>query len=194
MANCVCCLRWCIYVLSAITAVMAIAVFTIDQYVHHHNQEKRVEQNSTTSKNIIMAGVMLASAAPGIYHCFSPRLIFIALMVLLSAVYLICRGFWAHEYRPWMVISVILNAIFGCIYFYFAAFRVEREPDESSWKTFTKPSSGLNSSALGSSNPGTSQPMASQEFAPVKTNLPKGGNKNKKKVPRSAIRSNRSNL
>ena len=192
-----CILLLFIYLLSIASAILSIAICAIDLHINSEFQNNNtVHTNQTmatttttytsTTNNIILAVLMLCSAIPGIYHYFSPRLIFIALMVLFSAICLICRAFMAAQFHLRMMSTVILDAILGCIFFYVGAFLLERETDESNWNTFTKKHSGAGSSmsgssALPSSAPGTSA-LGPQSTAHNKSSkVPKSAKKKKKK-------------
>lgn len=170
--NLSCPIRWLIYLMGIMTVVMAIAVFAIDQH------EKTGAKHTGT--NIGLFVFMLACALPVLLHYLCSRLVFIALMVIVCArklradasyrytvspfltldlVFMITRAFLAEKYRPKLIWPVFTNAIAGCLYFWVVSFYIDRGPDESSWKTFTKPNSDVNSSALpGSSAPGSSAP------------------------------------
>mgnify|MGYP007002772082 CR=1 FL=1 len=158
-------LKWFIYLLAAITAVLAIVVFVLDQMDTDRALQEREEANSKrnvsngssaakadsqTKNNIILGLLMLSSTAPASFHYCSPRLFFIALMVVLSALTLICRALLAALFRAQYLSTVIVSALAGCLYFYLVAFRA-KDPADSSWKTFVQPNSRELGSGAGSS-------------------------------------------
>lgn len=146
-------LKWFIYVLAIISACLSIVVFVLDQMdtdrAMQMQEEKNAQKNKSTSpvlvdsqtkNNIILGLLMLSSTAPASFHYCSPRLFFIALMVILSALTLICRVLLAAVFRAQYLLTVILSAVCGCLYFYLVAFKA-KDPNDSSWKTFVQPNS-----------------------------------------------------
>ena len=141
----VCIIKWLIYITSGIVLIMAVVLFIMDI-------RDTGRTNSPVGPSIGLLVLMLLAGGTGLLHCYSPRLIFIVVMVLLSALYLVLRfPFAPLYYRPLFMLPIMFDAIFGCIYFYLVAFKIEHDLDETSWKTLTKVSY-INSSSPKSSS------------------------------------------
>lgn len=152
-------LKWFIYVLAIITACLSIVLFVLDQMdtdramqqEQERNSSRPVKVDSQTKNNIILGLLMLSSTAPASFHYCSPRLFFIALLVILSALTLICRSLLATVFRAQYLMTVILTAICGCLYFYLVGFKA-KDPYDSSWRTFVQPNNRDLVSGAGSSS------------------------------------------
>lgn len=140
-----CILRWFIYLFSFACCVLSIAVIVVDE-------RNRTNTSGSLGTNIGVMVLMFVSGFFGLLHYWSPRLIMILVMVILCVAFMIVRAiFIPTDYQFDLVWVALADAIFGSLYFYWVAFRIDSGTNaQTKWDVLT--SSSSTSSPNSSSN------------------------------------------